>query len=65
MILNPEHQAVKVIDPVCQDELALDDDLPRAEYRGWVYFFCSGDCHDRFLDDPDRHAVAPAPGAAG
>lgn len=56
---------MKVTDPVCGNEVQLDDSLPRAEYGDWVYFFCSGNCRRRFLENPERHAVMPFPAAAG
>ncbi len=52
---------MKITDPVCNERLDMDAALPRAEHDGWVYFFCSRECRDRFLASPDRHAAAPQP----
>jgi Cu+-exporting ATPase len=54
-----EDDDMKITDPVCGRAIELDDSLPLAEHEGWVYFFCSQQCRSRFLDNPDRHAVAP------
>lgn len=55
---------MKVTDPVCGNEIQLDDSLPRTEQGDWVYFFCSSDCRRRFLENPDRYAVSPLSAAA-
>ncbi len=55
---------MKITDPVCGNEIQFDASLPRTEHGGWVYFFCSGDCRRRFLENPDRHAVTPLSPAA-
>ena len=49
---------MKVTDPDCDSALEMDERLARAEHRGWVYFFCSKECCRRFLETPDRYAVA-------
>jgi YHS domain-containing protein len=50
---------MKITDPVCGNEIQLDNSLPRIEHGDWVYFFCSSECRRRFLENPDRHAVSP------
>ena len=55
---------MKVTDPVCGNEIQLDDSSPHTEHGDWVYFFCSSDCRRQFLEDPDRHAVSPLSAAA-
>lgn len=50
-----------VRDPVCGRELTLDQVVASADHRGWAYFFCSADCHERFLRAPAAFAdTAPA-----
>jgi len=50
-----DHNAAMVIDPVCGmrvDPLAVK---PTVEHGGVDYHFCSADCHDKFLTDPERY----------
>ena len=47
------------VDPVCGMPVAADGGI-RAEHDGRVLVFCSTDCRDRFLADPDRYASVSA-----
>lgn len=50
-----------VRDPVCGRHLTIDQAVASADHRGWAYFFCSADCHRRFLVTPAAFAAtAPA-----
>ena len=49
---------MKVTDPVCGTDMEMNEGLARVEHRGWVYFFCSRKCRQRFQETPDRYAVA-------
>lgn len=53
-------------DPVCG--MNIDEDRSRAEgnerqYKGTAYFFCSPECREDFVKEPERYLKAPA--AAG
>lgn len=45
---------IRVKDPVCGREFDLGDAHAYEDFRGWAYFFCSGQCHGRFVAHPDR-----------
>ena len=45
-----------VKDPVCGMEIDPQQAGARMEYQGATYFFCSQDCHERFMADPERYA---------
>ena len=47
------------VDPVCGMPVAADGGI-RVEHDGRVLVFCSTDCRDRFLADPDRYASVSA-----
>jgi len=50
-----------VRDPVCGRHLTIDQVTASADHGGWEYFFCSADCHGRFLRAPAAIAdAAPA-----
>jgi Cu+-exporting ATPase len=45
-----------VKDPVCGMEVDPQQAAARMEYQGATYVFCSQDCHERFMADPERYA---------
>lgn len=52
-------------DPVCGMTVATGSAAHRAESGGQTYYFCCAGCRDRFLQAPERYAVAPGAGGAG
>ena len=50
-----DHNAAMVIDPVCGMRVDPLAGKPTAEHGGVDYHFCSADCHDKFLTDPERY----------
>lgn len=44
-----------VRDPVCGRELDEEDVLATTEYEEQTYYFCSQECHDQFLRDPQAY----------
>jgi Cu+-exporting ATPase len=46
----------RVSDPVCGMEIDLENAAATMAYKGTSYYFCSEDCHDRFMADPERYA---------
>lgn len=40
-------------DPVCRIHLQPEDTKAKANYRGMTYYFCSEECKDRFLENPE------------
>jgi len=50
-----EEKDSTVTDPVCGMELKRIEALAAADYQGTVYYFCSADCKQRFLEAPQRY----------
>ena len=50
-----DHNAAMVIDPVCGMRVDPLAGKPTVEHGGVDYHFCSADCHDKFLTDPERY----------
>lgn len=46
-------------DPVCGMEVDEARAPAKATYKGETFYFCSDDCRDQFLRNPDAY-VAPA-----
>lgn len=44
-----------VRDPVCDMEIDESEAAATAEYEDDTYYFCSEQCKDRFLADPERY----------
>ncbi len=40
-------------DPVCDMEVDESEAAETAEYRGDTYYFCSTECKNRFVADPE------------
>ncbi len=59
--LQPGHAECLVckknVDLACVD-VKLDDNTPHADYNGRTYYFCSQECHDEFVKDPQKYAGA-------
>jgi len=43
------------IDPVCGMEVDERSATDKATHQGQTYYFCSTDCNDEFLADPDEY----------
>jgi Cu+-exporting ATPase len=52
-----------VIDPVCGMKIEEKSAVASTTYDGRRYYFCSGDCRDKFFANPATY-LKPAPGAA-
>jgi YHS domain-containing protein len=62
---NPRWLAPETdVDPVCGKTVATAD-AKSAVHDGWVHYFCSSDCRERFEAAPDlylaAHAAHPKP----
>lgn len=44
----------KIFDPVCGMEVDPETAIS-AEYKGKIYYFCSADCHQQFMQHPARY----------
>ena len=44
--------SLKQKDPVCGMEVSIADSDRKIEFEGNVYYFCSEECQDKFLEDP-------------
>ena len=49
-------------DPVCGMNVNPDTARYTAEHSGKKYFFCCGNCADKFLTHPSGYVNRPAPG---
>jgi YHS domain-containing protein len=47
-------------DPVCGMEVDEKDAPARTTYKGEMFYFCSEDCRDQFLRNPDAYVAPPA-----
>ena len=46
--------SAKVIDPVCG--MSIDAEAAvTAEHEGETYHFCSANCKEKFMEDPEKH----------
>jgi len=49
-------QEEQIIDPVCGNSVSRHDlKTVAAEHGGTVYYFCSGECKERFLEEPEAY----------
>jgi Cu+-exporting ATPase len=57
-----------VVDPVCGMKIDPANAKYHTERAGTTYYFCSGNCQGKFLDDPNKYLVprglAATPGGA-
>jgi YHS domain-containing protein len=44
----------KIVDPVCGMQIDPGTDII-AEYKGMTYHFCSTECRDQFMQDPEKY----------
>lgn len=45
-----------VRDPVCGMQIDIGKAVAQEDLGGWVYFFCSDQCHRLFKASPERYA---------
>jgi class 3 adenylate cyclase/YHS domain-containing protein len=50
----------QVLDPVCRMFVDADSSSARLPYGERIWHFCSFDCANSFVEDPDRHAAVPS-----
>lgn len=51
----PESQ-MTALDPVCGKRIDIDTATAHEDHDGWMHFFCSADCRDRFRHNPGQYA---------
>jgi len=44
-------------DPVCGMTIDPQEAAAEQDYRGRTYYFCSEECHRRFVAEPDEYAT--------
>lgn len=49
-------------DPVCGMELMPGHEEAEAQYGGKTYYFCSRECRDMFMKNPNEYLKAAAEG---
>jgi YHS domain-containing protein len=49
-----QKSADKAIDPVCGMSVVKADAPATFEYKGTTYYFCSSDCKETFVKDPEK-----------
>ncbi|MGO3141534.1 MAG: YHS domain-containing protein, partial [Galactobacter sp.] len=54
-----------VVDPVCGMHFAAEDAAATESVNGHTYYFCSENCHAKFLADPARYTEASGSTHAG
>ena len=47
----------KVKDVVCGMEIDPKGAAAQMEYQGKTYYFCSSDCHDKFMAEPQKYST--------
>lgn len=47
---------MKVTDPICGMKIDSDKAAAKQTVEGQDYFFCSAECHGKFLANRDRYA---------
>lgn len=43
-------------DVVCGMQIDPQDAAAQMEYQGKTYYFCSEDCHEKFMQNPQQYA---------
>lgn len=56
---------VTAVDPVCAREIDLESAAVCLERDGWAFFFCSEECHRRFLEEDRATDEAATAGGRG
>ena len=46
--------SARIVDPVCGMEVDPETAMS-TEYQGKTYYFCSADCHQRFMENPAQY----------
>ena len=49
------------IDPVCGRDIHPKTSQWLIDYRGKAFHFCTGACHDKFIEDPAHYATSESP----
>lgn len=57
--ISDEDRVIAVTDPVCGAQLDLDDAKAHEVHDGWMHFFCSAMCREKFRKTPERYAYVP------
>ena len=52
---NSKHPTRKVFDIVCGMELDIENVRHSFEHEGVEYYFCSDNCKDHFVNDPEKY----------
>ena len=50
-----EQPRATVTDPVCRMEINPETAVAHMDYAGRTYHFCSDDCHEKFMADPEKY----------
>jgi YHS domain-containing protein len=50
-----------VLDPICGMRVNRAFAPAQEEYKGKTYYFCSEECNQKFLQDPERYLSGPLP----
>jgi len=48
-----------VQDPVCKMIIEKEKAVVSVEYKGEIYYFCSEECKEAFLKNPEKYTVKP------
>jgi len=48
-----------VQDPVCRMIIEKEKAVASVEYKGEIYYFCSEECKEAFLKNPEKYTVKP------
>ena len=51
-----ENDMATVTDVVCGMDIDPNTASSRMEYQGKTYYFCSDDCHAKFMAEPQKYA---------
>ena len=46
-------------DPVCKMIIEKEEAKATLEYKGETYYFCSQECKEEFLKNPEKYLVKP------
>ncbi|BAL81015.1 YHS domain-containing protein [Caldisericum exile] len=48
-----------VQDPVCKMIMEKNEARQKVEYKGEIYYFCSEECKEEFLKNPEKYLKRP------
>ena len=54
--MTTAEERATVKDPVCGMEIDPESAAAQMEYQGKTYYFCSHDCHEKFIAEPQKFA---------